>query len=115
MARRNGRKGQWLITDDYTGFTKYSSEVKRDYWGNYTKKPLIRNLQEIAKPLYDPEPVAIYRGPSYESVRKCISETLPLYVGNTNIPTPTTSPAAQALHLRNALGDMEIGCTFIVY
>lgn len=115
MARRNGRKGAWLVTDDYTGFTKYASRVREDYWNNLTEKPLIRNLQEIATPYKDPEPVPYYRGPQYEQVRNCIGETQPLYIGNTNVPTPSNSIASQVLNLNPALGDMAIGCTFRVF
>lgn len=115
MARRNGKKGQWLVSDDYTGFTKYASVTTLDYWNNRVEKPLIRNLQEIATPLLDPYPVPYYRGPQYEQVRNCIAESQPIFIGNTNIPTPNTSPATQALNLNPGLGEMSIGCTFRVF
>lgn len=115
MARRNGRPGAYLMTDDYTGFTVYDSELRRDYWGQLTKKPLLRNLQEIATPLNDPEPLTDYRGPNYEVSRNCIGETAPLYVGNTNIPTNQNNAAFQALTLKPGLGAMSIGCTFQVF
>lgn len=115
MARRRGRKGDWLATDDYTGFTRYASELKVDFWGSRTVKPLLRNLQEIASPLNDPEPVSFYRGPSYEQFNPCVSETAPLYIGNTNIPTNPDNMAFQVLDLNPAIPDMEVGCTFIVH
>lgn len=114
MARRNGRQGAWLATDDYTGFTKYASQLKRDFWGAYAEKPLLRNLQEIATPLRDPEPVSLYRGPDYESTPVCVSETSPLFIGNTTIPTNQNNAAAQALNLSPSIGQMIVGCTFIV-
>lgn len=114
MARRNGRKGDWLVTDDYTGMTTYASKVKRDYWGAYAKKPLIRNLQEIASPLTDPEPVPFFRGPSYEVTPTCVGEIAPTFVGNTNVPTNPNNMAYQVLNLNPAIPDMEIGCTFVV-
>lgn len=114
MARRNGRKGDWLATDDYTGFTKYGSQLKQDYWGNMTAIPLKRNLQEIATPLDDPTPIPFYRGPSYEVFNPCVSETAPVYVGNTNIPTNMDNMAAQVLNLNPAIPDMVVGCTFII-
>lgn len=115
MARRSGKKGDYLMTDDYTGFTVYASKVKKDYWGNYTVKPMFRNLQEIASPLLDPYPVSIYRGPDYEQTTPCEFEIQPLFIGNTNIRTPYTSPATQALDLSPGIGEMEVGCTFQVY
>lgn len=114
MARRYGKRGDWLATDDYTGFTTYASRLKRDYWGAYAEKPLLRNLQEIATPLNDPEPVLLYRGPNYETTLPCIAEVAPFYVGNTTVPTNPYNAAFQALDLSPAIPDMEVGCTFIV-
>lgn len=116
MARRNGRKGDWLVTDDYYGITCYASELRRDYWGAYAKKPLKRNLQEIASPLNDPAPVPFYRAPSYERYSICDIETAPATVGNTSVPTNTDNPAMQSagLALSPGIGDATIGCTFMV-
>lgn len=115
MARRAGRKGDWLATDDYTGFTRFASELQYDYWGALTKKPLLRNLQEISSPLNDPEPVAYFRGPNYERTRNCIGEVAPLYVGLTTIPTSQNNAAFSALDLKPSLGQMAVGCNFVVY
>jgi len=114
MARRRGKPGDYLITEDYYGRTRYRSQVSVDYWGNVAEKPLKRNLQEIATPLSDPEPVSLYRGPSYEISNACDAETIPLYVGNTNIPTNPNNMAVQVLNLDPAIPDMEVGCTFII-
>lgn len=115
MARRSGRKGEYLATDDYTGFTHYRSELTYDYWGALVKTPLLRNLQEIASPLNDPEPVPDYRGPNYEFTPTCVSEVAPFYVGNTTVPTTRNNAAVAALNLFPAIPDMEVGCTFEVY
>lgn len=115
MARRAGRKGNYLATDDYTGFTCYASELRLDYWGSRTKKPLLRNLQEVASPLEDPTPLPWYRGPSYEASRDCLGSVAPFTIGNTTIPTNPNNAAFQALNLKPGLGSMEIGCNFIVY
>lgn len=112
MARRRGKKGDYLISDDYTGFTTYRSQVKEDYWGNLTVKPLKRNLQEIASPLNDPVPVTVYRGPTYEQVNPCNFEIQPLFIGKTNIRTPNNSPATQANDWDPAIPNMQVGCTF---
>lgn len=115
MARRNGRPGAYLMTDDYTGFTRYNTELKRDFWGAYAKKPLKRNLQEIAIGLNDPRPVPVYRGPDYEATRTCIGETAPFYVGLTTVPTNPDNMAIQSLDLFPSVGNAEIGCTLVVY
>lgn len=114
MARRGGKPGDWLATDDYTGFTEYGSALKRDYWGQYAKRPMLRNLQEIATPLDDPGPVPFYRSQNYETNQQCFAEIAPTYVGLTIVPTNPNNAAFQTLDLDPAIPNMEIGCTFIV-
>lgn len=114
MATRHGRKGDYLLTDDYRGYTIFGSQARRDYWGNLTLKPLIRNLQEIASPLNDPEPVIDYRGPEYEQADPCEFESVPQYVGLTLVPTNLTGPYFQVFNGNPAIPDMIIDCTFVV-
>lgn len=96
MARRNGRPGSWLMSDDYTGFVRYQSELKQDYWGSWAQKPLKRNLQEIASPLNDPVPVNPLRGPNYEYVNPAITTVAPQFVGKTTVPTNNDNMAYQS-------------------
>lgn len=114
MARRGQRKGDWLMTDDYFGQTHYASELSRDFWGSWAKQPLLRNLQEIASPLSDPQPVPYFTGPTYELSVPCDYELAPVYVGLTNVPTNSNNAAFQVLDLSPAIPDMEVGCTFLV-
>lgn len=114
MARRNQRRGDWLATDDTTGFTRYGSELRLDYWGNRTAIPLKRNLQEIATPLSDPGPVPFYRGPNYETNAPCFAEIAPTYIGNTTVPTNPNNMAFQVLNLDPAIPDMVVGCTLVI-
>lgn len=114
MARRRGRLGDYLATDDYSGRVTYASRLKRDPDGFYAEKPLSRNLQEIASPLNDPRPVSLYRPPNYEDTSGCIASTAPIFVGNTTVRTHTLNAAIQAMDLDPAIPDMEIGCTFVV-
>ncbi len=116
MARRQGRKGDYLATDDYTGVTHFASELQRDYWGSYAKSPLQRNLQEISSPLNDPQPVPMFRGSTYETYgTECVGAVAPFYIGTTNIPTNPNNAAFQALTLKPGIGQMEVGCSFIIY
>lgn len=115
MARRGQKRGDWLVTDDYYGFTRYASKLRKDYWGALAEKPLKRNLQEIAVPLNDPAPVPFYRGPNYEETPVCVAETAPLYVGNTTVRTNSNNMAYQVLDLDPGVGSMEVGCTFRVH
>lgn len=115
MARRHGRKNDYLASDDLTGITCFASQLKRDYWGNMTRTPLKRNLQEISSPLNDPRPVSMYRGPVYEQTQACDFEVQPLFIGTTTIPSPPY-PSAQALGITPpGVGNAEVGCTLLVF
>lgn len=114
MARRNGRPGAHLITDDNSGFTTYGDKVTTDYWGNITSYPLERNLQEISSPLGDPYPVTMYRGPQYQSVNPCQFEAAPSTVGLTHKVFPRNSAYVQGFLPVPAVGTGIIGCTFKV-
>lgn len=122
MARRSGRKGAWLATDDYTGFTVYADKLKRDFWGALAVRPLQRNLQEIASPLNDPQPVPYYRGPDYEQGSMTMLY-VPSTVGNTSVATSVQNAAIQTPglypnvangHIISGIGNARIGSTFIV-
>lgn len=118
MARRSGRKGDYLATDSWTGATVYASQLRKDYWGQYSRRPLERNLQEISSPLNDPEPVIIYYGPNYEQLpngRTCIGENAPTFIGVTTVPTNQNNAAFHALNLKPGIGSMSVGCSFIIY
>lgn len=114
MARRGGRLGDYLAVDDYTGFTCFASELRLDYNGAYAKKPLNRNLQEIASPINDPVPLPFYRPSNYEVTPNCVGATAPTYIGTTTVPTRNNNIAAQVLVLDPSIPDMEIGCSFII-
>lgn len=116
MARRNGRRGDYLFSDYYSGCTVYASKVQTDYWGDKTAgKILERNLQELSSPLNDPYPVPFYSGPMYEATNGCIGETSPVFIGKTNRPFPTNSAASQFLNLDPGIGSASVGCTFVVH
>lgn len=115
MARRRQIRGNWLASDDTSGFTKFGTQLKLDYWHNRTAMPLKRNLQEVATPMEDPYPVPFYRGPQYESFNPCDAELAPLYVGLTNVRTNPNNAAIQALNLEPGVGSAIIGCTLRVY
>ena len=113
--RRNQRKGEWLASDDLTGFVTYASRLRKGYYGEMAVKPLKRNLQEIASPLDDPAPVPAFSGPSYETYpTPCIGGVAPEFVGLTNVRTNPNNMAFQVLNLNPGIGDMEVGCSFIV-
>lgn len=74
---------------------------------------MLRNLQEIVSPLNDPYPVLMYRGPVYEKTNPCDFELAPATVGVTNVPT-RNNLAIEVLNLNPGIGQMAVGCTFLV-
>lgn len=114
MARRRGKPGSYLMSDDYSGFTEYAYKLKEDYWGNYSRYGVERNLQEISQPLGDPYPVPTFRGGQYENTSGIAFNNLPVFIGKTSIPFPTDSAYAQAFDLSPGIGAMVIGSTFVV-
>jgi hypothetical protein len=119
MARRAGRRGDHLLTDDYSGMTIFASQAQRDYWGALTKHPLKRNLQEISSPLNDPQPVSDFRGPNYEAwPYAAFGFIVPIDVGLTSVLTNRNNAAIQALAenptTARGIGGMQIGSTFQV-
>lgn len=113
MARRRGRPGSYLATDDTSGFTVYADKLQQDFWGNQTRFPLQRNLQEISSPLSDPYPVSVFRGPQYEQTTACQFELQPRFIGKTT-KAFIASQYGQLVNLDPAIPDMAIGCTFLV-
>lgn len=87
----------------------------QDFWGDYgtSSEILLRNLQEIAKPLGDPYPVSLYRGAQYEYTDACMFELQPQYIGKTTRPFPNTQ-ITSIFNLNPGIGQMQIGCTFFV-
>jgi hypothetical protein len=114
MARRGGKPGQWLAIDQYTGMTRYASQLKRDRWGSYAVKPLLYNPQEQASPLNDPQPVALYTGSAYEQYDVCDIQLAPRYVGNTTVLTSNQNMAMQVMGYQDGIPNMEISCNFEV-
>lgn len=97
MARRNGRPGAWLGVDSYTGFTRFQSQLKIDFWNQPAQKPLKRNLQELAISLADPYPVFPVQAPSYETVASVSAlVSAPTFIGVTTRKTNLNAPAIQA-------------------
>lgn len=120
MAIRNRhRKGDWLAIDDYTGFTCYGSQLKRDEYGFLTKDPDVVNQQKYIRSYGDPYPVPFVRPDAVVSA----SNYPTLFIGTTNVPVNRQSPGFQALSqvVGNVPGqqgeilDQEIGESLIIY
>jgi hypothetical protein len=101
--------------------------MQTDFWGNIVTKPLKRNLQELASPLSDPEPVPFFRGSNYEVIASGACQKQ-LYIGNTGVATPpsyaaevlgyafiSTTVSGGTVPTDLGIGDMAISTTFVVY
>jgi hypothetical protein len=113
MARRSGwKRGDHLVMDEESGFTRYASEVGYDYYGVLKdKRQLDRaNPQDFVRAKEDPYPVSPIH-PPLRHYDLCATKA-GLEVGTTGIRRPT-GPAS---HLYEpGIGDAEIGCDFYVY
>lgn len=90
MARRGRRKGfrvgDHLVVDDESGFVHYASEMKECWDGTIRRSDQYeaRHPQEFIRAKGDPYPVYPVR---IDPTIILENNTIPLSVGNTNVPT----------------------------
>ena len=110
--RKSWKKGDWLVIDEESGITRYASQVRRDWKGLYVTNRYADEEQEqdFIKPMQDPQPVAFTALPDRNFE---ICNCLPRYVGATTVPY-TSVGAATHLFQVDGIGDMSIGCSFVV-
>lgn len=112
MAKRpvKWKKGDWLYVDEESGLTRYASDIVKDAYGKYVTRKYAdpQQPQEFVKADDDPKPVP-YSNPGIQDFDVCNAQ--PFFVGNTTIRTKR-GPAS-AFYDR-AIGEMEIGCSFVV-
>ena len=84
--RRGFRIGDHLVVDDESGFVEYASNIKECWDGTLRRSNQYeaRHPQEFVRPKGDPYPVYPIRT---EPMPELENNTIPLSVGNTNIPT----------------------------
>jgi len=111
FPRRNRwKKGAWLIVDEESGITRYSSQVMRDYKGSFVTKRYAdyEQPQNFVKAFDDPKPIP-FAAPGISDFEVCNVEEY--YVGNTTVVAYRDGPAD---HIFDAgIGDMPIGCFFV--
>lgn len=115
-GKRSGyRRGDWLVIDDESGLTVYASETVEDYYGRRIIKDYAdwAHPQDFIKARDDPKPLPFLR-PDVVASAPC--NIYPEFVGVTDISTSALQVGSPAAHLYQAggIGDMEIGCSFIV-
>lgn len=110
MAGGTWKKKDWLFIDEESGLQVYGSKVKRDYWGRQTVDPDPPHPQDFVFAKNDPIPVPHV---NYEDVTQtnCFEDFV-FTVGNSGV----AANRGPATHLFEAdgIGDMVIGCTFVV-
>lgn len=108
MARRNSwRLGDWLTIDEESGMTRYASEITKDGYGKFVTKRFAdsRHPQEFVKAPRGEKGVP-FSNPPNRDFSICYSTT----IGNTGIAVPE-GPAS---HIYTGIGEMVIGCNFVV-
>lgn len=112
-GQRRWKSGDWLMEDEESGKVCYAKELVRDYRGFFTRKKYAdqEHPQDFIKALNDPRPLP-YSHPI--PVSSSICNYASVFVGNTSV-TAATDYAAYHLFEASGIGDMEIGCSFIIY
>ncbi len=111
MAFRNTwRVGDYLMHDDESGLVHYKSEMLKIWdgtWRHHTNFET-RQPQEFVRARNDPKALRHIR-PEPDVAKAC--SVRPILVGGTSF----AAPQGPASHLFDpGIGDMEVGCTFIV-
>lgn len=112
-GRKNWRSGKWVIQDEESGIVTYSDQVVKDYRGFYVRKQYAdrEHPQDFIKALSDPEPLP-FSNPFYRAGHIC--NYSPVFIGNTSVTAMRDGPADHIFEA-SGIGDMEIGCSFIIY
>lgn len=109
--RNRWELGRWLVIDEESGVTRYNDEVRQDVYGRLVTREYAddEHPQDFIKPAKDPEAVP-YGNPPNTSLEVCNVEQL--FIGETNVPRPK-SPFSH-VYRPTGIGNMEIGCSFVV-
>jgi hypothetical protein len=112
-GRRNFKSGQWLVQDEESGVVRYSSEITRDYLGRIITKRFAdqEHPQHFVKGLNDPRPLPFMK-PFPTTAHICNYESI--FIGDTSV-TAKRNGASSHLFEADGIGDMSIGCSFIIY
>jgi len=112
-GRRNFKSGQWLVQDEESGVVRYSGDIVRDYIGRLITKQYAddEHPQNFVKGLNDPRPLP-FMNPIPVTSHICNYESV--FIGNTSVTARRNGPADH-LFEASGVGDMSIGCSFIIY
>lgn len=112
-GRRNWKSGDWLVVDEESGVVRYASQITRDYLGRLVTKKYAdyEHPQNFIKGLNDPKALP-FVNPVPTTAHICNYSSV--FVGNTNVTAKRDGPADH-LFEANGIGDMSIGCSFIIY
>lgn len=112
-GQRPWRKGAWLVEDEESGVVTYSDKVTRDWKGFLVRKRFAdyENPQDFVKGLKDPKPIPFSHPPQVDN--DVCNQFSSIYVGNTTVTAKRTGAADHLFE--EGIGEMEIGCSFIIY
>lgn len=112
-ARRNWKSGTWLMEDEESGKVCYAKDLVRDYRGFFVRKKYAdrEHPQDFIKGLNDPKPLP-YSHPIPTTAHICNYSSV--FVGNTSVTARRDGPADH-LFEASGIGQMAIGCSFIIY
>ena len=101
------------MQDEESGKTCYAKELVRDYKGLWVRKKYAdrEHPQDFVKGLNDPRPIP-YSPPFPRAGHICNFPDI--FVGNTSVTARRDGPADH-LFETSGIGDMSIGCSFIIY
>ena len=101
------------MEDEESGKVCYAKDLVRDYRGFFVRKKYAdrEHPQYFIKGLNDPKPLP-YSHPIPSTAHVC--NFLPIFVGNTSVTARRDGPADH-LFETSGIGDMSIGCSFIIY
>lgn len=104
-VRNTHRPGDYLMTDDESGYTHYRSEMVERWdgaWVHWSNNET-RHPQEFVRARNDPRPLRDIRPDGFASD---IDNTFDVEIGETSVKTPIDGPAAHLF--RPGIGKMII-------
>lgn len=112
-GQRPWKNGTWLMQDEESGIVCYAKDLVRDYRGFFVRKKNAdyEHPQNFVKGLNDPKPLP-FSHPTYKMDHICNYSDV--FVGNTSVTARRDGPANH-LFEASGVGDMSIGCSFVIY
>lgn len=109
MRHSRFKAGDWLVTDEESGFECYASQVKQDWQGQYVRAKYADGQHPSDKIKIPVDQVGVPFSTGKVSTDE-ICEIATYYVGNTNIPRKRSPADAM---FAGGIGSEKIGCFYV--